>query len=91
MDVTQKIKIKDMINSSLELNSAASIFFDEVNKLPQDKIEIDFENIIFISRSFTQEYFSQKKKTQKDITEVNIPTDILPIFKMVEKSFGMSY
>ena len=90
MSVTQKIKIKNMINSSLELNSAAAMFFEEINKFPEDKIEIDFENIVFMSRSFTQEYLSQKMKTQKEIKEVNISKDVLPIFKMVEKSFGIS-
>ena len=86
MGETQKIKIKDQINSSLESNLAAADFFDDLNQLSESKIVIDFENIVFMSRSFTQEYLSQKIKTQKDIKEVNISKDILPIFKMVEKS-----
>jgi hypothetical protein len=90
MSETQKIKIKDHINSSLESNSAAAEFFDNVNQLSETKIEIDFENIVFMSRSFTQEYVSQKIKTRKNIKEVNISKDILPIFRMVEKSFGIS-
>jgi len=90
MGETQKIKIKDQINSSLESNIAAAEFFDDLNQLSESKIEIDFENIVFMSRSFTQEYLSQKIKTQKDIKEVNISKDILPIFRMVEKSFGIS-
>ena len=90
MSETQKIKIKDAINSSLELNSAAVEFFCEINKLPKDDIEIDFENIVFMSRSFTQEYVSQKIKTKKNIREVNISKDILPLFKMVETIFEKS-
>ncbi|MCL2115035.1 MAG: hypothetical protein FWH29_02305 [Methanobrevibacter sp.] len=90
MDETQKIKINDHINSSLELNSAATEFFENVNQLSENMIEIDFENIIFMSRAFTQEYVAQKIKTQKDIKEVNISKDILLILRMVEKSFGIS-
>ncbi|MCL2115259.1 MAG: hypothetical protein FWH29_03450 [Methanobrevibacter sp.] len=35
-------------------------------------IEIDFENIVFMSRLFTQEHVAQKIKTQKGIKKVNI-------------------
>ncbi|KZX11098.1 hypothetical protein [Methanobrevibacter filiformis] len=80
-----EIKIKDSINSSLEMNSAASEFFKEVNELPDDEIKISFENVIFMSRSFAQEYILQKNKTNKIIDEVNVPESIAPLFNMLEK------
>ena len=69
------------------MNSVASTFFEEINNLPEDEIKISFENIIFISRSFAQEYFIQKNKTEKIITEINIPEEVSPILEIVERSF----
>ncbi|MCL2687974.1 MAG: hypothetical protein FWE58_05505 [Methanobrevibacter sp.] len=84
------IKIKDSVNSSLELNSAATELFNEINKTPEKDIKIDFENVVFMSRSFTQEYVNQKIKTEKNIIEVNIPEEIMPLLKMIERSFSLS-
>ncbi|MDR3290525.1 MAG: hypothetical protein LBT10_00090 [Methanobrevibacter sp.] len=41
-----------------------------------------------MSRSFTQEYVNQKIKTKKKIKEINVPKEILPMIKIVEKSFN---
>ena len=82
------ISIKKEINSSLELNSVASDFLDKINKLSDDYVEVDFEGIIFVSRSFAQIYYSKKTKMDKNIVEINVPEEIKPLLKIIEKKFA---
>jgi hypothetical protein len=82
------ITIKKEINSSLELNSAASDFLDKINKLSDDYVEVDFEGIIFVSRAFAQIYYSKKTKMDKNIVEINVPEEIKPLLKIIEKEFA---
>lgn len=82
-----EIKIKEMIHSNLGMNSSARNLFKELNNSPAKNIEIDFSDVVFMSRSFTQEYIYQKNNTNKHIKEVNIPKDIEPMFKIVKKDF----
>lgn len=79
------ISIKKEINSSLELNTIASDFLDEINKLSDDYVEVDFEGIIFVSRGFAQMYYSKKTKMDKNIVEINVPEEIKPLLKIIEK------
>lgn len=79
------ISIKKEINSSLELNTSASDFLDEINKLSDDYVEVDFEGIIFVSRGFAQMYYSKKTKMDKNIVEINVPEEIKPLLKIIEK------
>ena len=81
------ISIKKEINSSLELNSVASDFLDKINKLSDDYVEVDFEGIIFVSRGFAQIYYSKKTKMDKNIVEINVPEEIKPLLKIIEKKF----
>lgn len=81
------IQIKEEINPSLELNSVASDFLDKVNDLSDDYVEVDFEGVIFVSRSFAQAYYSKKSKMDKNIVEVNVPEEVAPLLRMIEKKF----
>lgn len=81
------IKIEETINANLGMNSSARNLFKELNNSPTKKITIDFKDVIFMSRSFTQEYLYQKYKSQKEIIEVNVPEDVKPMFKVVENDF----
>lgn len=79
------ISIKKEINSSLEFNMSASDFLDKINKLSDDYVEVDFEGIIFVSRGFAQIYYSKKTKMDKNIVEINVPEEIKPLLKIIEK------
>ena len=82
-----EIKIKEVINSNLGMNSSARNLFKELNETPKKNIIIDFSDVIFMSRSFTQEYLYQKYKTDKKINEINVPDDVSQMFQVVEKDF----
>jgi hypothetical protein len=60
MGDTIEIKIKNLINPSLEMNSATSIFFEKPNKISEDKIKIDFKDKVFMSCSFLKSILNKK-------------------------------
>ncbi|MBQ2651937.1 MAG: hypothetical protein IJF83_00125 [Methanobrevibacter sp.] len=85
--MVQKVMIKDEINSSLEMNTAADDFLNKVNEIEDDEILIDFTGIVFISRSFAQAYFSKKNKLGKNIDEINVPDEVKPLLDLIKKKF----
>ena len=85
--MAETVVIKDKINSSLEMNSAAVEFLDDVDKLKDNDILIDFTGVVFVSRSFAQSNKKKKNKINKNITEINISEDVKPLMKMIQKKF----
>ena len=69
------------------MNSAAVEFLDNVDKIKDNDILIDFTGIIFVSRSFAQSYFTKKNKINKNITEINISENVKPLMEMIQKKF----
>ena len=51
------------------MNLAAVEFLEEVDKIDDSNIIIDFTGVIFVSRSFAQSYFSTKTKLNKNLLE----------------------
>lgn len=86
--VAETVLIKDKINSSLEMNSAAVEFLEDVDKISEKDILIDFTGVIFVSRSFAQSYFSKKSKMDNNITEINISEGVKPLMDMISKKFN---
>lgn len=80
------VKIKDKLNESLEYNGAATDFLDELNEYPDDEIKVDFTGIIFMSRSFAQEYYGKKSISEKDIEDINIPEDVQLMLNIAENN-----
>ncbi len=79
------IKISEGINSSLELNSYATEFIDKINSHVDLDFVIDFEGVKFISRTFAQAYYASKKRSPKNIQEINLSDDVKPLMDMIEK------
>lgn len=80
------VKIKDKLNESLEYNGAATDFLDELNEYPNDEIKVDFTGIIFMSRSFAQEYYGKKSISEKDIEDINVPEDVQLMLNIAENN-----
>ena len=79
------IKLKDKINTSLDFNQSASELFKEINQENEDKFIMDFDGIIFISMSCAQAYYASKKRSPKNIIEINLSDDVKPMMDMIEK------
>lgn len=82
-----KIKISEKIHPNLGMNQAAEELFNEINNENVDEIFIDFSNVVFMSRSFTQEYLFQKLTSDKNIVELKVPEDIQKMFDVVDNDF----
>lgn len=82
------IKIKDKLTDSLEYNSSATVFLDELSELYDDEIKVDFTGVTFISRSFAQEYYGKKLTIKKDIDDINVPEEVQIMFDIVKKGLS---
>ena len=69
----------------MDFNQSASEFFKEINQENEDKFIMDFDGIIFISMSFAQAYYASKKRSPKNIIEINLSDDVKPMMDMIEK------
>ena len=79
------IKIKDEINGALDFNQSATDFINKINQINNDDFVIDFSGVFYISRSFAQAYYASKKRSPKNITEINMSDDVRPMMDMIEK------
>lgn len=79
------IKIKDEINNALDFNQSATEFINKLNQIEESDFIIDFEDVFFISMSFAQTYYASKKRSPKNITEINLSDDVKPMMEMIEK------
>ena len=79
------IKVKDEINNALDFNKSATDLFDKINQINESDFIIDFEGVFFISRSFAQAYYASKKRSPKNITEINLSSEVKQLMLMIEK------
>jgi hypothetical protein len=79
------IKLKDEINGALDFNQSATELFEKINQINENEFTMDFEDVFFISRSFAQAYYSSKKRSPKNVNEINLSRDVLPMMEMIEK------
>ena len=79
------IKIKDEINTALDFNKSATDLFNKINQINETDFILDFEGVFFISMSFAQAYYASKKRSPKNITEINLSGDVKPMMEMIEK------
>ena len=80
-----KLRIKDKLSVDLALRDAADLFFDELERMKMD-VEVDFSDVRSISRSFAHQYLIRKNQSDKNITELNMPDNIVKMFDIVSKS-----
>ncbi|OPX57573.1 MAG: hypothetical protein A4E25_02218 [Methanobacterium sp. PtaB.Bin024] len=81
-----KIKIADTISPKLGFRDSAADFFHRIEQSNSDIIKIDFENVVFISRSFAHEYLKQSKKSKKEIIPINQPENVNSMFEAIIES-----
>lgn len=82
-----EIKIEEVIHKNLGMNSSAKKLFRKLNDYSANNITIDFSNVVFMSRSFTQEYLFQKLNSNKNISEQNVPENVQKMLDVVKKDF----
>jgi len=77
--------LRELISTNLAFRRSADDFFNHLNNLNESKIVVDFSGIESITRSFVHQYIINKQKTDKQIIDINVPRDIMPMFELVER------
>lgn len=85
IDDRQRFEITTIISSDLMFRQAVNDLFQILNASKSSKIEIDFENVLSITRSFAHQYIIAKKQSEKIIHETNVPQNIQRMFELVRK------
>jgi len=73
------------------LRNSANELFKYISNIEDKDIVIDFKKIRSITRAFAHQYLKNKLKSQKNITDINVPSQIKPMFDIVkDKSLCIS-
>lgn len=89
MQVTESrsyVNIAKAVSPVLGIRLTATQFFKNFESKNDNKIEIDFKDVEFISRSFAHEYLKQKQISSKKIQEINIPPNVKQMIEIVQRS-----
>lgn len=73
---SKKILVRTSVARDLVTRNAATEFFKKLKKIKSDNIVLDFTGVIFMSRSFADEYITQKNTFKTDINEINMPDTV---------------
>ena len=77
-----EIDLGEKYSKKIAMDSTAILLFQELESA--DKVILDFKNVLFISRSFAQEYVYQRQISKVEITEVNMSDFIEGLLDVVE-------
>lgn len=81
-----KIQLTKFISKNLLLRNSADELFDYINNFKTTKIFIDFNKIQSVTRAFTHQYLLNKKKSKKNIIDINISPHVKNMFELIEKT-----
>jgi len=79
----REISIAKIISDHLMLRDSATAFFDDIERMPDEAVVVDFDGVIWMSRAFAHEYLTRKKASRKTIDERNLPEDVLRMMAVV--------
>ena len=79
------IKLKEEFGVDLGPRSYAVKLFENF-KNSSSKITIDFEDIEFVSHSFSQEYLNSRLMADFEIEEINVPSVVKKMFNVILKN-----
>ncbi len=83
----KEIILADNFGKNIFTRSSIIYFFKMINSLKEEVLTLNFSKIDFISRSCADEYLKQKEKTNKEIIERNISTDVSAMFRNVKNQY----
>ena len=83
------LSIRQLISTDLAMPSWADAFFDYLEFIPFENIEIDFSDVASISRSFAHQYWIRKNQmTHKTVYERNMSENVRQMFELVSAPRG---
>ncbi len=85
--MVKKVLLSERFGDNIFTRNTISAFFEEINKMKEAKIELDFSGVEFISRSCADEYLKRKQDSKKKILEVNMSKEICSMFNAVQNQY----
>ena len=85
--MARKILLSQEFGSNIFTRNTISAFFEKVNKMKEEEIVLDFNDIEFISRSCADEYLKQKEESNKKIIERNMLDEVCHMFNAVKSQY----
>ncbi|HUC38940.1 MAG TPA: DUF4325 domain-containing protein [Candidatus Acidoferrum sp.] len=73
---SKKILVRTSVAKDLVTRNAATEFFKKLKKIKSNTVVLDFTGVVFMSRSFADEYIAQKNSFKTDINEINMPDTV---------------
>ncbi len=83
---TITIRIDRTVSPDLALRCTAKEFCEKLETMESSAITIDFRDVKSITRSFAQEYLKYKRKSRKNIEEMNVPDNVVKMFKAIRNT-----
>ncbi len=81
-----KITLTKVISENLIFRNSANELFNHINFINAPKIIVDFRKVKSITRSFAHQYLINKEKSNKNIIDVNIDSNINKMFLLIRKA-----
>lgn len=85
-DKQKKINVAQFISKNLLLRNSANLLFQHINEMDANKIILDFSKVEAVTRAFTHQYLLNRKKSEKKISDVNVPPEVNKMFKIIQKT-----
>ncbi len=73
---SKKILVRTSVAKDLVTRNAAIEFFKKLRKIRSNNIVLDFAGVVFMSRSFADEYIAQKNSLKLELHEINMPDSV---------------
>ncbi len=83
------IDLEKKFAKKIGMRSSAKKIFEKLQGC--DEAILDFKGIVFISRSFGQEYVHQKRINKVEIKEINKSDFIVDLLNAMEKEYENEY
>jgi hypothetical protein len=81
-----KVSIAKELSPDLALRDVASSFMNKMANFDCDEVEIDFEGVESITRSFAHGYLARKRAMTIILSEVNVPANVRKMFAIIQNS-----
>ncbi|MFH1310790.1 MAG: hypothetical protein ABIH65_00085 [Nanoarchaeota archaeon] len=88
MEKIRRVSIFDKLGERIFTRTTMQDFLNEISKLKEKKVILDFNKVKFISRSCTDEYVRFIQNTKKKIKSINQSPDVRMMIKVVENGLN---
>lgn len=89
------IRVNEILGTTIHTREAVIQLLDLLKKSPDSKIELDFSEVSYISRSFADQFYADKMKLmseeKKDIIVTNANEEVINMLHAVAQTQNKSF